>query len=85
MSRDLIIDMQISVNVSRDFYKKLSNMTNEELAEYISKSCFKNNNRFLMNYQIVNGDADRFKQVDLKDWFNDLKKQENYYLNEAQQ
>ena len=85
MSRDLIIDMQISVNVSRDFYKKLSNMANEELAEYISKSCFKNNNRFLMNYQIVNGDADRFKQVDLKDWFNDLKKKENYYLSEAQQ
>tara|TARA_R100001460_G_scaffold55139_1_gene94460 strand:+ start:231 stop:488 length:258 start_codon:yes stop_codon:yes gene_type:complete len=85
MSRDLIIDMQISINVSKDFNKKLHNMTNEELGEYISKSCFRNNKRFLMNYQVVNGNADRFKQVDLDEWFNNLKKQDNYYLNEAQQ
>jgi hypothetical protein len=85
MSRDLIIDMQISINVSKDFNKKLHNMTDEELAEYICKSCFRNNKRFLMNYQVVNGNADRFKKVDLDEWFNNLKKQDNYYLNEVQQ
>ena len=80
MSRDLIIDMQISVNVSKDYYAKLTNRSDEEIAEHITKVCFKNNNRFLMNYQIMNGDADRFKQTDLHDWFNELKQADNYYL-----
>jgi len=35
-----------------------------------------------MNYQIVNGDNDRFKQIDLNNWFNELKEQDNYYLKE---
>ena len=82
MSRDLIIDMQISVNVSKDYYAKLTNMSDEEIASHIAKSCFKTNDRFLMNYQIVNGDADRFRQIDLKNWFNELKEQDNYYLKE---
>ena len=82
MSRDLIIDMQISVNVSSDYYAKLTNMSDEEIANHIAKSCFKNNDRFLMNYQIVNGDADRFRQIDLKNWFNKLKQQDNYFLKE---
>ena len=29
MSRDLIIDMQISVNVSKDYYNKITNMSDE--------------------------------------------------------
>lgn len=82
MSRDLIIDMQLSVNVSKDMYRKLSNMSDEELGAYICKSCFRNNNRFLMNYQVINGDEDRFKYVDLNKWFNNLKQRDNYYLKE---
>tara|TARA_A100001015_G_scaffold298071_1_gene380336 strand:+ start:651 stop:908 length:258 start_codon:yes stop_codon:yes gene_type:complete len=81
MSRDLIIDMQISVNISRDYYRKITEMTNEELAEHICKSCFKNNSRFLMNYKIINGDQHRFKKVDMQEWFDELKEQENYYDN----
>jgi predicted transcriptional regulator len=82
MSRDLIIDMQISINVSEDYNNKLNNMTDQELARHISKSCFKNNDRFLMNYKIINGDKPRFKQVNLKKWFENLKKEDNYYLKE---
>jgi|TARA_R100000479_G_scaffold171321_1_gene114804 hypothetical protein len=84
MSRDLIIDMQISVNVSKDYYNKITNMSDEELAEHITKQCFRNNNRFLMNYQIVNGDSHRFEEVDIKQWFNNLKQQNNYYLKEKE-
>jgi len=82
MSRDLIIDMQISVNVSKDFYQKIHDMSDEELGEYICKSCFKNNKRFLMNYKVINGDRTRFSQVDHTEWFNNLKEQDNYYLKE---
>jgi len=71
--------MQVSVNVSKDYYNKLRNMSDEEIAEHITKVCFKNNDRFLMNYQIMNGDADRFKQTNLQEWFNELKQADNYY------
>ena len=37
MSRDLIIDMQISVNVSKDYYAKLTNMSDEEIASHIAE------------------------------------------------
>ena len=60
----------------------LAGDSDEEIASHIAKSCFKTNDRFLMNYQIVNGDNDRFKQIDLKNWFNELKEQDNYYLKE---
>ena len=36
MSRDLIIDMQISVNVSSDYYAKLTNMSDEEIEEEVA-------------------------------------------------
>lgn len=34
MSRDLIIDMQISVNVSSDYYAKLTNMSDDEITSW---------------------------------------------------
>ena len=66
-TKDLLFDIKISVNASYGYVDKLKSMNKNEFKEHVLNSCFKNNNRFLVNAEILNNgfqpNLDKFKNV----------------------